>query len=75
MSMAFEAAVRRVLDHGRTHKQYVVIPAADFKALADNCPADAAPPSAPNGNPAPAPRNPAYEREMRRLFDAAELDP
>jgi hypothetical protein len=75
MSIALEEAIRRVLDHGRSHKQYVVIPAADFKALAGLCAAESNRPAKANGGWAPGPRDPAYEREMRRLFDNAELDP
>jgi hypothetical protein len=75
MSIARNEALRRVLDNSRSDKQYVVVPAADFKALADTCAAESGRPATANGNWAPAPRDPAYEREMRMLFDNAELDP
>jgi hypothetical protein len=74
MSPAFEQAVEAVVKHGRHHKQYVVVPAADVAVLATFC-KRAASRSAAEGVFAPAPRDPAYEREMLQLFANAELDP
>ena len=70
MSLALEEAVRKVLDHGRHYDGHFEIPVADFQILAGTYQT--------NGRPATmqAPRrNPEYEREMRRLFENAELNP
>ncbi len=71
MSVQLEDAVRTVLDHGRKRNSCVEIPAADFYALANGFKAS----EAHKPKFAPAPRDPAYEREMRQLFANAELDP
>lgn len=73
MSTALEDAARNVLIHGRSHKHYVVVPIADFAALAESCQIDR-PPPASHGTRVPQ-RDPAYERDMRQLFANAELDP
>jgi len=85
MAAALEEAVRRVLDHGRSYNGHVEISVADYHALAGTYKAangvgrrkvgevtQAAKVAIP---PSPAQRDPAYEREMRRLFDNAELNP
>ncbi len=72
MSPALAQAVRTVLDHGRRHNGHVEISAADFAALAGSLDAGGATPKRPARSPR---RDPAYEREMRRMFELAELDP
>jgi hypothetical protein len=74
MSPAFEQAVETVLKHGRKHKQYVLVPAADVAVLANFC-NRTAPTRAARAAFEPAPRDPAYEREMLQLFANAEIDP
>jgi hypothetical protein len=74
MSPAFEQAVETVLKHGRKHKQFVLVPAADVAVLANFCKRPA-PGATTKTAFAPAPRDPAYEREMMQLFANAELDP
>jgi hypothetical protein len=74
MSIALEQAVRSVLDHGRKHDGHIEIPLADYAALAVSCPA--------NGGQSqmtvarqPGGRDLEYERELRKLYENAELDP
>ncbi len=67
MSVALEDAVRTVLDHGRKNMSRVEIPAADYDALAGSYKATCRPSSKQ--------RDPDYERELRRLYENAELDP
>jgi hypothetical protein len=74
MSPAFEQAVETVLKHGRKHKQFVLVPAADIAVLSMFS-KHASPRPAATAIFAPAPRDPAYEREMLQLFANAELDP
>ena len=73
MSLALEEAVRRVLDHGRRYDGHFQVPAADFHILAGTYQSADAPQVAQQ--PLPATRTPEYEREMRRLFENAELNP
>jgi hypothetical protein len=73
MSLVLEDAVRTVLSHGRSQKEYVLVPQADFAALARSCPSRRSVKPA-SGTVIPQ-RDPAYEREMRQLFANAELDP
>ena len=76
MSPALENAVRRVLDHGRNHKRLVVVPAADFDALAACYNVDSSGRNNGGGERQPTKqRDPDYEREMRKLFENAELNP
>lgn len=71
MSLALEEAVRRVLDHGRRYDGHFEVPATDFQTLAGTYQTN----GAAAGGQARRPRTPEYEREMRRLFDNAELNP
>ena len=76
MSAALENAVRRMLDHGRNHKRLVVVPADDFNTLAGCYKAEFfGRHNGGGGRPATKQRDPDYEREMRKLFENAELDP
>lgn len=67
MLVPLDEAVRCVVDHGRSHQGSVEIPAADFAVLVGSY-------KAKGRAPANA-RDPDYEREMRKLFENAELNP
>jgi hypothetical protein len=73
MSLALEEAVRKVLDHGQRYDGHFEVPAADFQILAGTYQSTDTPQVAQH--PRPATRTPEYEREMRRLFENAELNP
>jgi len=75
MAAALEEAVRRVLDHGRSYNGHVEIPAADYDVLVGTYKANGTGRRKAARSPSWAQRDPAYEREMRRLFDNAEINP
>jgi hypothetical protein len=67
MSIPLEEAVRRVLEHALHTGRHVEIPLVDLDALTGSYKA--------HGGLLFGKRDPDYEREMRKLYENAEINP